>query len=71
MKQTKQHKLLTLVTMAALGLSFLTVGCGHTISRTEQTKVKSDGTYESKENKVVQNPDGTVTRTETRKVDHP
>jgi hypothetical protein len=71
MKQTKQHNFIIFVTVTALGLSLLTVGCGRTLSRTEQTRVKSDGTYESKEKKVVENPDGTVTRTETRRIDRP
>jgi len=62
---------MTFATMAALGLSLLTIGCGRTISRTEQTRVRSDGTYESKESKVIENPDGTVTRTETRRTDRP
>ena len=62
---------MTLATTTALGLSLLTVGCGRTISRTEQTRVRSDGTYESTEKKVIENPDGTVTRTETRRTERP
>ena len=71
MKDLKHRRLITLATMAALGLSFLTVGCERTLSRTEETKVKSDGTVESKEKKTTENPDGTVTRTETKKTDKP
>ena len=57
--------------MAALGLSFLTVGCERTVSKTEDTKVKSDGTVESKEKTVKENPDGTVTKTEKKTTDKP
>ena len=57
--------------MAALGLSFLTAGCERTVSKTEDTKVKNDGTVESKEKKVTENPDGTVTKTETKKTEKP
>jgi len=71
MKDMKHRKLVTLATMAALGLSFLTVGCEREVSRTEDTKVKSDGTVESKEKKVTENPDGTITRTETRRIERP
>ena len=57
--------------MSVLGLSFLTAGCERTVSKTEDTKVKSDGTVESKEKKVTENPDGTVSKTETKKTDKP
>jgi hypothetical protein len=69
MKQTR--KLVALAVMSALGLSFLTVGCERTISKTEETKVKNDGTVESKEKKVTENPDGTVTKTEKKTTEKP
>ena len=69
MKQTR--KLVALAAMSALGLSFLTVGCERTVSKTEDTKVKSDGTVESKEKTVKENPDGTVTKTEKKTTDKP
>ena len=69
MKQTR--KLVVLAVMSALGLSFLTVGCDRTVSKTEETKVKSDGTVESKEKTVKENPDGTVTKTEKKTTDKP
>jgi hypothetical protein len=65
------RKMVILGVMSALGLSFLTVGCERTVSRTEESKVKNDGTVESKEKKVTENPDGTVTRTETKRTDKP
>ena len=71
MKHMNHRKLITTAAMAALGLSFLTVGCEREISRTEDTKVKSDGTVESKEKKVTENPDGSVTKTETKKTEKP
>ena len=45
---------------AALAAGPLIVGCERDVSKTETTKVKSDGTVESKEKKVTENPDGTV-----------
>ena len=54
-----------------MALSVLTVGCERTISQTESTKVKSDGTVESKEKKITENPDGTVTKTERKTTDKP
>jgi len=71
MKHMNHRKLITTAAMAALGLSFLTVGCEREISWTEDTKVKSDGTVESKEKKVTENPDGSVTKTETKKTEKP
>jgi len=53
--------------MAVLGTSFLLAGCGREVSKTEDTKVKSDGTVKSKEKTVTENPDGTVTKKETEK----
>ena len=41
------------------------------MSKTETTKVKSDGTVEKRESKVTENSDGSVTRTESKKVDRP
>jgi hypothetical protein len=57
--------------MSALALSFLTVGCERTVSKTDETKVKNDGTVETKEKKVTENPDGTVTKTEKKTTDKP
>ena len=57
--------------MSALALSFLTVGCDRTISSSESTKVKSDGTVESKEKTVTEKPDGTITKTEKKSTDKP
>jgi hypothetical protein len=50
-----------------VGLSLLTVGCERTISKSEETKVKSDGTVQSKEKTVTESPDGTITKTESKK----
>jgi hypothetical protein len=65
------RKLIAFATMAALGFSFLTVGCEREVSKTEETKVKNDGTVESKEKKVTENPDGTVTKTEKKTTEKP
>jgi len=71
MKHIDQSKLITLAAMSALALSFLTVGCERTVSKTDETKVKNDGTVETKEKKVTENPDGTVTKTEKKTTDKP
>jgi hypothetical protein len=52
----KNRKLVIWGAMSALALSVLTVGCERTISQTESTKVKSDGTVESKEKKSLRIP---------------
>jgi len=71
MKDIKQSKLLTLAAMSALALAFLTTGCERTVSQSEETKVKNDGTVESKEKKVTENPDGTVTKSEKKTTEKP
>jgi len=71
MKHINRGKLITLAATSALGLSFLTVGCERTVSHTEESNVKDDGTVKSKEKTVTEAPDGTVTKTETRKTTEP
>ena len=72
MKQnTKSRKLVIMAVISALGMSFLTVGCQHEISKTQTTSVSRDGTVKTKEQTVTEGPDGTVTRTETRKTSTP
>jgi hypothetical protein len=71
MKQNKHRKVLASTAIVALGLSVLTVGCEREVAHTEDTKVKSDGTVQTKEKTVTENPDGTVTKTETKKTDKP
>jgi hypothetical protein len=55
----------------AVGATLLTTGCERTISHSEETKVKNDGTVETKEKKVTENPDGTVTKQEKKTTDKP
>jgi hypothetical protein len=71
MKYMKHRKILALAAMSALGFSFLTTGCEREVSRTEETKVKKDGTVESKEKVVSENPDGTTNKTEIKKIEKP
>lgn len=56
-----------LAALAASVLCVATLGCGHTISKTQKTSVNSNGTMTSKETTVTQNADGTVTKTEETK----
>jgi hypothetical protein len=71
MKRTKNGKLVIWGAISALALSVLTVGCERTISQTESTKVKSDGTVESKEKTVTEGSDGTITKTEKKTTEKP
>ena len=56
-----------IVAMSSLGLA----GCNRTLSRTEETKVRSDGSMKTKETTVKENADGTVTKTEETKKTSP
>jgi protein involved in sex pheromone biosynthesis len=62
-----KHNIVRIGAIAVLGTSFLLAGCEREVSKTEDTKVKSDGTVKSKEKTVTENPDGTVTKKETEK----
>ncbi len=71
MKHVNQNTLTSLAIVSALGLSFLTAGCARTVSKTEETRVNSNGTVSTKEKTITQNPDGTLNQTETRKITRP
>jgi hypothetical protein len=51
------------------GFAFVSGGCENEIARTEETKIKDDGTVRTKEKTVTEDVDGdtTVTETETTK----
>jgi hypothetical protein len=55
------------VSMAALTLPLLLVGCDRQVSHTESTSSNSDGTVKSTEKTTTQSKDGTVTKTEETK----
>jgi ABC-type uncharacterized transport system auxiliary subunit len=61
---------ITLVAAALAGGPFL-AGCEKDVSKTETTRVKSDGTVVKQESKTTEGADGSVTKTETKKVDRP
>ena len=71
MQHMKNRKLAVLAAMSALALSFVTMGCDRTVSHTEDTKVTSDGSVKTKEKTVTESPDGSVTKTETKKSSTP
>ena len=71
MKNPNNPKIITWAAIATLTLSLLTVGCGHTLSKTRETHVSRDGTVRTSEKTVTENPDGTISRSETKKVDRP
>lgn len=66
-----KHNILRLATVAVLGTAFLLVGCEREVSKTQDVKVKDDGTVKTKEKTVTENPDGTVTKKETQKTTAP
>jgi len=57
--------------VSALALSGVLFGCAREISHTETNKVHNDGTVDTKEKTVTQNPDGTVTKKEESKTTRP
>ena len=59
------------VSMSALALSLLLVGCAHEVSHTKKSTISSDGTVKSTEKTVTQSDDGTVTKTEEYKKSSP
>ena len=66
-----KRKTIVWATVSILALSSLMMGCERTISRTEKTEVRSDGTVKSKETTVTEKPDGTVTKKEETKKTSP
>lgn len=64
-------KVTLLAVMSAFAVSLLTTGCAHTVSQTETTKVRSNGTVERRERTITESPDGTVTRTEEKRITNP
>ena len=61
----------SIVIASALVAGPFLVGCEDTVSRESTTRVKDDGTVIKKEEKVTEGSDGSVTKTETKKVDRP
>ena len=57
--------------MSVLAFSLLTAGCARTISKTEETRVSGTGAVTTKEKTITENPDGTISKTETRKTTRP
>lgn len=71
MKHLINRTVVTCASVLAVSFSLLTTGCERTVSQTEETKVKNDGTVETKEKKVTENPDGTVNKTEKKTTEKP
>lgn len=60
----------TAAVAGALVLPFA-VGCDRTVSEEREVKVKEDGTVIRETEKVTEEADGTVTKTESKEVDRP
>ena len=69
MKQNIMNRMaLMWVSIAALTLPLLLVGCGdREVSHSDSTSSNSDGTVKSTEKTTTQSKDGTVTKTEETK----
>jgi hypothetical protein len=63
----KNYKIVTYVSMFALALSFLVVGCDREVSSEKTTDVSKDGTVKTKEETVTKSSDGTETKKEETK----
>jgi len=66
MKHKIHQKLAVMAAISGVGISLLAVGCDRTVSDTQETKVKGDGSVQTKEQKVTEAPDGSITKTETK-----
>lgn len=70
--RTQAHVIVA--TLALAGFALLAGGCEREIAHTEETKIKNDGTVETKEKTVTEDADGDTTVTEketTRKPGDP
>lgn len=63
-------KFLTLVAAMSFGLGAL-VGCDDTIAEKREVDVKDNGTVVEKNTKVEEKADGSIQKTEEKKVDRP
>jgi len=60
------------MTMALAATSVTAIGCERELSSKKKVTVDDDGTVETEQERVVENPDGSITREETkRKIDPP
>jgi protein involved in sex pheromone biosynthesis len=62
-----KHNIVRIAALAVVGTSLVLAGCEREVSKTEDVKVKEDGSVKTKEKTVTENPDGTVTKKETQK----
>ena len=60
-----------LTATSVLASSFLVTGCDRTLSKSETTKVRSDGSVKETEKKVTEKSDGTIEKTEQTKKTSP
>jgi hypothetical protein len=66
MKHKLNAKLATFGAAAIMGFSLLMTGCDRDVSKTEDVKVRDDGSVKSKETTVTEHPDGSVSKTEKK-----
>ena len=67
----KRFLAIALISGISLSGASLLVGCGETVEDKKSVEIKDDGTKVTKEKKVTENADGSVTKTEKKDVDKP
>lgn len=66
------RRIFSTVLLAAMAVptTAFVVGCDETVSEKTTVERKADGTEVKEQKKVTESPDGTITKTEEKKVDH-
>jgi len=59
-----------LIVLTLVGVPAAIIGCD-TTEETKKVDVKDDGTVVKEKTKTTENADGSVTKTQVKKVDHP
>jgi hypothetical protein len=68
---TQNRRLVVMSVLSAFALSLFAVGCDRTVSHTETSHVRSDGSVSTKEKTVTEHPDGSVSKTESHSTSNP
>ena len=66
----KKNSIFMLIVLTLVGVPAAIIGCD-TTEETKKVDVKDDGTVVKEKTKTTENADGSVTKTQEKKVDHP
>jgi hypothetical protein len=66
----RRYLLTPLMLLSFAAVPVMTIGCD-TVEETKSVEVKDDGTVVKEKEKTTENVDGSVTKTEEKKVDKP